>query len=230
MELYELRDIVCRDRECERLRRRHEQVDEDPGSLDTGEVSVPRSSKGRKIAMQKEGQDPLELLAILVCEFARVVAPEVVVLVRRGPRQVPAREFRFVLVKRAGHGSDPGRGEISRRPSQHGRHEGRARRGDCCSRHAIKARLEFVGQKVDILLDLVVAKHPSLHRLLDPRQHLGDQHGREVLLRRARDEVPERRDDDAEDLFLDRLLGEVEQERDQVVPAGGFFLERGLCS
>ena len=103
-----------------------------------------------------------------------------------------------------------------------------ARRGERCSRHAIKARLEFVGQKVDILLDLIVAKHPPLHRLLDPRQHLGDQHGREVLLRRARDEVPERRKDDAEDLFLDRLLGEVEQERDQVVPAVGFLA--GLCS
>lgn len=104
----------------------------------------------------------------------------------------------------------------------------RPRRGRGYSRHAIKARLEFVGQKIDILLDLVVAKLPPLHRLLDPRQHLGDQHGREVLLRRAGDEVPEGRDDDAKDLFLDRLLGEVEQEGDQVVPA--MELKRGLCS
>lgn len=130
---------------------------------------------------------------------------------------MPAREFRLVFVKSAGHVSDAGRGGISRRPFVRMETED----GECCSRHAIKARLEFVGQKVDIVLDLVVAKHPPLHRLLDPRQHLGDQHGREVLLRRARDEVPERRDDDAEDLFLDRLLGEIEQERDQVVPAVG---------
>lgn len=47
---------------------------------------------------RNERADILELLSVPLCQFRRVVPPEVVVLVWRRPRQVSRRQLRLVLV------------------------------------------------------------------------------------------------------------------------------------
>ena len=86
------------------------------------------------------------------------------------------------------------------------------------ARKSLEALLELIDEEVDVLLDLLVgplAAREALHE----RQELGDEHRREVLRGRLDNQVPERGDDDADDLLLDRVAREVRQERDHVVLA-----------
>lgn len=53
VELYKLRDIVRCDRERERLRRRHQQVDQDPGKFGHQERISDRFAEGRSRCSKK---------------------------------------------------------------------------------------------------------------------------------------------------------------------------------